>query len=136
MVWAGCPRCLLLVYRPERLERQLADPAVRSLLLQEGYPVEGGLEAMLETLTCRLAQEDFPHEVGLFLGYPHEDVEGFREQIFAQWADEADGQLEIEVSPPDGVTEMTAYLRIQLRFTYGGCTHTLWQNLPIHITTN
>ena len=65
-----------------------------------------------------------------------EDVEGFREQIFAQWADEADGQLEIEVSPPDGVTEMTAYLRIQLRFTYGGCTHTLWQNLPIHITTN
>lgn len=78
VVWAGCPRCLLLVYRPERLERQLADPAVRSLLLQEGYPVEGGLEAMLETLTCRLAQEDFPHEVGLFLGYPHEDVEGFR----------------------------------------------------------
>lgn len=65
-----------------------------------------------------------------------EDVEGFREQIFAQWADEADGQLEIEVSPPDGVTEMTAYLRVQLRFTYGGCTHTLWQNLPIHITTN
>lgn len=65
-----------------------------------------------------------------------EDVEGFREQIFAQWADEAHGQLEIEVSPPDGVTEMTAYLRVQLRFTYGGCTHTLWQNLPIHITTN
>ena len=26
----------------------------------------------------RLAGDDFPHEVGLFLGYPPGDVEGFR----------------------------------------------------------
>lgn len=78
VVCAGCPRCLLLVYRPDRLERQLADPAVRTLLQREGYPVEDGLEAMLETLSRRLTREDFPHEVGLFLGYPPEDVEGFR----------------------------------------------------------
>ena len=45
---AGCPRCLLLVYRPDRLERQLADPAVRALLKWEGYPVEQGLEASAE----------------------------------------------------------------------------------------
>ena len=46
VIWTGCPRCLLLVYRPERLERQLNDPAVRALLLREGYPAQGGLEAM------------------------------------------------------------------------------------------
>ena len=74
---AGCPRCLLLVYRPDRLERQLADPAVRALLKWEGYPVEQGLEAMLKALSRRLAGEEFPHEVGLFLGYPPEDVVGF-----------------------------------------------------------
>ena len=78
VIWTGCPRCLLLVYRPERLERQLNDPAVRALLLREGYPAQGGLEAMLEALGRRLNQGDFPHEVGLFLGYPPEDVEGFR----------------------------------------------------------
>ena len=50
VIWTGCPRCLLLVYRPDRLERQLNDPAVRALLLREGYPAQGGLEAMLETL--------------------------------------------------------------------------------------
>ena len=77
VIWTGCPRCLLLVYRPERLERQLNDPAVRALLLREGYPAQGGLEAMLETLGRRLNQGDFPHEVGLFLGYPPEDVAGF-----------------------------------------------------------
>lgn len=64
-----------------------------------------------------------------------EAVEGFQQQIFAQWADESAGRVEIIVSPPpQGIQEMTAYLRIQLRFAYGGCTHTLWQNLPIHIT--
>lgn len=78
VIWTGCPRCLLLVYRPEQLERQLNDPAVRALLLREGYPAQGGLEAMLEALGRRLNQGDFPHEVGLFLGYPPEDVEGFR----------------------------------------------------------
>ena len=78
VLWTGSPRCLLLVYRPRQLERQLADAGVRSLLQREGYPVEDGLEAMLSTLTRRLAGGSFPHEVGLFLGYPPEDVEGFR----------------------------------------------------------
>ena len=74
----GRPRCLLLVYRPDQLERQLADGAVRALLLREGYPVDQGLEAMLTALGRRLSEGSFPHEVGLFLGYPAADVEGFR----------------------------------------------------------
>ena len=78
VLWMGRPRCLLLVYRPARLEQQLELPSVRTLLAQEGYPVAGGLEAMLEALSRRLSGSSFPHEVGLFLGYPPEDVEGFR----------------------------------------------------------
>ena len=31
------PRCLILVYRPERLAAQLARPQVRALLAREGY---------------------------------------------------------------------------------------------------
>lgn len=75
-----CPRgCLLLVYRPERLERSLSDPRVRELLWAAGYPAEGTLETLLSVLAGRLGQGGpFPHEVGLFLGYPPEDVEGFR----------------------------------------------------------
>lgn len=79
-----CLRCLrqkgkflLLVYRPERLEKCLACPKVRNMLMEEGYPVEGDLENMLAHLSCRLQEEEFPHEIGLFLGYPPEDVEGF-----------------------------------------------------------
>ena len=45
---------------------------------KEGYPVSDGVEAMLTHLGARLAGAEFPHEVGLFLGYPAADVEGFR----------------------------------------------------------
>lgn len=36
------------------------------------------LEQLLERLSGRIsASEDFPHEIGLFLGYPVDDVTGF-----------------------------------------------------------
>ena len=72
-------RCLVLVYRRDRLERQLDQEEVARLLERDGYPLTGGLEAMLDHLASRMAGSGgFPHEVGLFLGYPAEDVEGFR----------------------------------------------------------
>lgn len=72
-------RCLVLVFRPDRLAAQLARPEVRSPLLRDGYPVDAGLVGMLDHLGTRLAGPgEFPHEVGLFLGYPAADVEGFR----------------------------------------------------------
>ena len=58
-------RWLLLVFRPQMLAEQLAD-----------RPLD--LAALLSHLKKRLSQsEGFPHEIGLFLGYPLEDVIGF-----------------------------------------------------------
>ena len=71
-------RCLVLVYRRDRLERQLEQEEVARLLERDGYPLAGGLEAMLDHLASRMAGSGgFPHEVGLFLSYPPEDVQGF-----------------------------------------------------------
>ena len=58
-------RVLLYLYRPDRLERDLAGEEARDLLSQEGYS---------RRLRGRKA---FPHEIGLFLSYPPEDVRGF-----------------------------------------------------------
>ena len=68
---------LLYVFRPERLEADLSAPCVVSFLRQHGYEdlTAGGA---VERLRQRLAMDGtFPHEIGLFLGYPPEDVEGF-----------------------------------------------------------
>ena len=70
---------LLLVYRPHRLALQLAQPEVRQLLAEAGYP-RGDVPTLLDHLRGRLAERtSFPHEIGLFLGYPPQDVVGFQE---------------------------------------------------------
>lgn len=71
-------RLLILIYRPGRLDACLREPRVRELLIRAGYPEQGGVQAMLCHLCGRLCRGSFPHEIGLFLGYPPEDVEGFR----------------------------------------------------------
>lgn len=73
----GKRRTLLLVYRPACLERCLSCPRVRAMLERAGYPAGVSPEELLGRLMERLEGEAFPHEIGLFLGYPPEDVEGF-----------------------------------------------------------
>lgn len=78
LVRGGAAGWLVLVYRPDLLERQLSQPAVGALLARAGYP-SGGLAAQLAYLKRRLQTGDgFPHEIGLFLGYPTADVCAFQ----------------------------------------------------------
>lgn len=70
---------LLLIYDESALERVLCDHHAAELLDDCGYPVACGLEQILSCLQMRFAMTDFPHEVGAFLGYPIEDVNGFIE---------------------------------------------------------
>ncbi|MGN1021445.1 MAG: DUF3793 family protein [Aristaeellaceae bacterium] len=70
-------RCLVYVYRPRRLARDLKDEQARRILAALGYP-DGNPGGCLRRLRERLrTSEEFPHEIGLFLGYPPEDVAGF-----------------------------------------------------------
>ena len=70
-------RTLLYLYRVRLLRETLARPDVQALLACYGYQ-RFTLPAALLTLRTRLnATDSFPHEIGLFLGYPPEDVIGF-----------------------------------------------------------
>lgn len=68
---------LIYVYRHQQLEMDLSRLESQQLLLKVGYS-SVVLRPCLELLKERLCyQETFPHEIGLFLGYPVEDVVGF-----------------------------------------------------------
>lgn len=68
---------LVYVYRPGKLHRDLAHATAQKLLCDRGYPC-GNAAQCVACLQKRLeVQEEFPHEIGLFLGYPPEDVDGF-----------------------------------------------------------
>lgn len=69
---------LLLVYNPAHLCRMLSDGEAADLLREEGYGVpEADVYAMLARLRERCAGRRFPHEIGVFLGYPPGDVRCF-----------------------------------------------------------
>ena len=85
-VMKGCARThrfLVYVYREAQLSAVLADKAVQEFLRQEGYQLPAEQEqtgALLNQLSRRLCcQAEFPHEIGVFLGYPLTDVVGFIE---------------------------------------------------------
>ncbi len=70
-------KALLYLYRPDLLERDLGRPEARRILMENGYSC-GSTGKCIAQLIRHMAEDDhFPHEVGLFLGYPPEDVESF-----------------------------------------------------------
>ena len=70
---------IVFVYRHDRLEQMLSDDAYQSFLAKTGY-ARTNLDDLLEQLAQRLrTQPEFPHEIGVFLGYPLRDVIGFIE---------------------------------------------------------
>lgn len=73
-------RALVYVYRPQKLSADLSDHTAARLLQQQGYPSESCAQCVGCLARKLRTEEDFPHEIGLFLGYPAEDVHGFMEK--------------------------------------------------------
>lgn len=73
---ADKPRITIYLYSFEILENVLLDPEIRTFLEQYDYPIHS-LSACLDHLDKRMEETDFPHEIGIFLGYPLSDVLGF-----------------------------------------------------------
>ena len=71
---------LLLIYRKRSLMEILKDVQVQQFLQQYGYADCKRLNQYLRHLKIRMSlQKGFPHEIGVFLGYPLDDVKGFIE---------------------------------------------------------
>lgn len=71
---------LIYVFRKSYLEKELQRKDARLLLEEYGYQaddVEDCLHQLRGRLSCGCCTGCFPHEIGVFLGYPIEDVKGF-----------------------------------------------------------
>ena len=70
-------KALIYVYRPSKLKRDLTDAKAAGVLKERGYP-SSCCSQCVHCLKNHLNEhEAFPHEIGLFLGYPPDDVIGF-----------------------------------------------------------
>ena len=78
-------RALLYLYRPDALREDLNDGTARAVLEKAGYRNESSTRCITELMRRLRMEGEFPHEIGLFLSYPPEDVRGFMENHAANY---------------------------------------------------
>ena len=102
----GDKKALIYIYRPTRLTRDLQNSLASMLLSQRGYDGMSPERCIIQLIrklreSAEFDRMEFPHEIGLFLGYPPEDVHGFIENkdnfkcvgAWKVYGDEAAAQL-------------------------------------------
>lgn len=70
-------KALLYLFRPEKLRQDLSQSTAGELLRCHGYDPVSCEKCVVQLVKKLRQREEFPHEIGLFLGYPPEDVQGF-----------------------------------------------------------
>lgn len=70
-------RVLLYLYRPKMLSEDLSREEARQILHPLGYDCSQNAKCIVRLTEKLRTQAEFPHEIGLFLGYPPADVRGF-----------------------------------------------------------
>jgi hypothetical protein len=79
-------RCsvLLYVYRRKKLQEEVQKPGVSDFLKKCGC-ARCDDAYCIQYLRSRLKENEFPHEIGIFLGYPLVDVLGFIQNKGNNW---------------------------------------------------
>ena len=70
---------LLYLYRIDALRKDLSGREAAQILREVGYESADSDRCVVELINKLRSAKEFPHEVGLFLSYPPEDVRGFIE---------------------------------------------------------
>lgn len=70
---------ILLIYSEEKLENFINNKETKEFLLKLGYDLQDNLDNILDKLVQRYNKFHCPHELGVFLGIPLEDVIDFME---------------------------------------------------------
>ena len=81
ILYPGRERLVILIFREAKLREYLAREEVMAFIYKCGYETSN-ISKIFPVFVKRYMRymelkQDFPHELGLFLGYPIEDVEGF-----------------------------------------------------------
>lgn len=100
---------LVLFYHKAALASALSERGCARYLSRHGYAQGVTLADSLHTLRKRFAGPDFPHEVGLFIGYPLKDVVGFmnRKKCVPVYR----GGWQVYGNPEESLSRMQRYKR-------------------------
>lgn len=102
---------LVLFYNPSALASTLSEKGNRQWLSSLGYPESGSAAEYLSELRRRFSGSAIPHEVGVFIGYPLKDVEGFMRRLPATPLHGRHGAWRIYGDVRESLARMNRYAR-------------------------
>ena len=76
-LWYNKNKALIYIYRPDRLKKDLCQQEAEAILQEKGYQTGDASRCLIQLIRRFTENLQFPHEIGLFLGYPPSDVRGF-----------------------------------------------------------
>lgn len=101
----------VLFYQPEAMKARLEAAEVRDFLRNFAYPLEG-VDVMLTCLTQRF-DKGCPHEIGVFLGYPIEDIQAFMSDNCHQCL--MTGYWKVYANPENALAQFRLYDKVRHR---------------------
>lgn len=66
----------VLFYDQAKLSQWFQEPSVKTFLIEQGYADSTNIFDILSSLRAK-SKTNCPHEIGIFIGYPPEDIQGF-----------------------------------------------------------
>lgn len=77
-LWSCGNRQVVYIYRKQKVRDYLCQVEVAKFLTEYGYDLATDINKTIKYLAMRFHKEStFPHELGVFLGYPLEEVKAF-----------------------------------------------------------
>lgn len=70
-------RIIIMVYRKKVLMKTLEKSEHKEFLKKYGYGRCTSIQSYISVLKNRLNENEYPHEIGIFLGYPLHDIYGY-----------------------------------------------------------
>jgi hypothetical protein len=104
---------LLYIYRRDLLQEVLSRKPVATMLARHGYREPTDVPAALARLQARAREGSFPHEIGIFLGYPLKDVLAFMGEIDLPFT--CQGPWKIYGNPRQSLELAACYRRCRCR---------------------
>ncbi len=78
-IWEKDSQLTVFIYAEDFLREVLCSRENLTILKKYGYPSGFSFSEALDILVSRYDKDHFPHEIGVFLGYPPKDVLGYIE---------------------------------------------------------
>lgn len=112
--------------------RQMPDISIKPITIEFDKDSSNVMEEVeFTSKNIEITIDEKPIENIEILGF--ENIAEYKEIAFAKWKNEENIKEGIIIEGYKPINNASAVIRVQIKFSYGGSVHTVWQNLQVNV---